>query len=577
MTELDVLTDYYKSNILSDNDLSINDKFQVLSYLKQRIENCFKPYFEYAMLYNVVSNDLKEYESQQQTASYTTISPQLPDTLHQRKTIQGRSLFQDDDDDLKFGETVLNNYRNISKSNILSKVKPTKAFVFKNKNYNFMFDVNKILNNSQIYNFNKNIYEGSTWVLYFSHLYLFRKHISVKNYLIHKNIINNFNAPLHFEIFHFPSNADTIDLVDGPKLNINKSCDKFLDQILHYFHNVNDGFTGFVSNYVLNEKNALVSHTVATVLFKNKNSIFLYIIDSNNNEKLKKTKPFYRKSIQTLANALTSRLSTTYKKYYPRDTHIKWEAPIILDKIHIQIEYYNQFAQPGYCAIIAYLILDLFYTNVMIYRNLDSNVTSDVVTKYLEMIQQHIRTEFNIARTQNLFFLYLSNYCYFLLRPLYIPSNNNKLEKQLYTVTTLNEIRHTPGLKTERNFKQLLKKFIIKKDTLGTCIGFQYTKKSKMDILSKPHDTNGVEYFIPTNIFADSKNNFLLFESVTRERQLKIQDDMSSGNQIDRNKISNHISINDLKLVFFNIKLFAKFFDDVNKKYYKMSILRVKP
>ena len=86
-----------------------------------------------------------------------------------------------------------------------------------------------------------------------------------------------------------------------------------------------------------------------------------------------------------------------------------------------------------------------------------------------------------------------------------------------------------------------------------------------MDILSQPHDTTGVEYFIPTNLFADYKNNFILFESVTRERQLKIQDDMSSGNQIDKNKISNNINLNDLKLVFFNIKLFAKFCDAINK------------
>ena len=94
MTELDALTDYYKSNILSDNDLSINDKFQILSNLKQRIENCFKPYFEYAMLYSVVCEDLKEYESQQQmTSMSSTISPQLLDTLPQRKSIQGRSLW----------------------------------------------------------------------------------------------------------------------------------------------------------------------------------------------------------------------------------------------------------------------------------------------------------------------------------------------------------------------------------------------------------------------------------------------------------------------------------------------------
>ena len=150
MTELDTLTDYYKSNILSDNDLSINDKFQILSNLKQRIENCFKPFFEYAMLYSVVCEDLKECESQQQmTSMSSTISPQILDTLTQRKSIQDRSLFQDDDDDndLKFGETVLNNYKNISKSNVISKLKTTKTYLFKKKNYKFMFDVNKILNN----------------------------------------------------------------------------------------------------------------------------------------------------------------------------------------------------------------------------------------------------------------------------------------------------------------------------------------------------------------------------------------------------------------------------------------------
>ena len=627
MGKLDILINLYKQKILNDNKRSSERKHRFLTLLKEDLEKCYKPYIEYNIFWSVLSNDIEQYEAElnistvfdseevDELSSYNydestvlldgdtnndeTDASAFEDTkydndetdasafentnhepLHKNpavisKPIKPRDLFTDED--LKFGETVLNNYNNIEISNALAKLKNEKKFSLKKKSYSIFFDLKKYLNNSNIYKFTKNPYEGTRWMQYFSHLYIFHKHMKVKKYLADKKAIHNLNEPIEFEIFHFPHEADTIDLVDGQQkntvaLDIDKHCHAFLDQIVHYLHKVQNGFTGFVSNYVLKLKKDIVGHALATVILKNKNKITIFIIDSNNNERIHKTNPFYRNSIEDLASEIETKLSTMYRKYYPMDHAIQWNY-VLVDKVQTNIEKYNDFSQLAYCSLIAYLILDIFYTNVVVYKNISANASSDTVSYYLQMIQQHLNSEFKIEKKKDLFFLYLSNYCYFILSPLYVQSNINKLEKKLYIVSSLNEMKKTKGMNNEKQMSKLLCKYVTTSDVLGTCIGLQYNKKDSVDVFSEPHETNGVEYFIPRNIFFTFQDKFVLFESITRQRRVKIMQDMLKGEQIDKKKVT-PIQLSDLKFVFFNIKQLAKFFDAKNTKYSKVAKLR---
>ena len=355
-------------------------------------------------------------------------------------------------------------------------------------------------------------------------------------------------------------------------MDIDKHCHAFLDQIVHYLHQVQNGFTGFVSNYVLKLKKDIVSHALATVILKNKNKITIFIVDSNNNERIHKKYPFYRNSIEDLVTEIETKLSTMYRKYYPQDKAIQWNH-VLVDKIQTNIDRYNDFSQVAYCSLIAYLILDIFYTNVVVYKNISANASSDTVSYYLQMIQQHLNSEFQIEKKKDLFFLFLSNYCYFILSPLYVQSNINKLEKKLYTVSSLNEMKKTKGMNNEKQMSKLLCKYITTIDVLGTCIGLHYNKKNSSDVFSEPHETNGVEYYIPRNVFFTFQDNFVLFESITRQRRVKIMQDMLKGEQIDKKKVT-PIQMSDLKFVFFNTKQLAKFFDAKNMKYSKAAKLR---
>ena len=76
-------------------------------------------------------------------------------------------------------------------------------------------------------------------------------------------------------------------------------------------------------------------------------------------------------------------------------------------------------------------------------------------------------------------------------------------------------MKNKKGMNNEKKMKNLLCKYVTTTDALGTCIGLSYNRKSAIDIFSEPHETNGVKYFIPRNIFFTYKDKFVLFESIT--------------------------------------------------------------
>jgi hypothetical protein len=254
-----------------------------------------------------------------------------------------------------------------------------------------------------MYDLQHNPFEGTRYMSYFCHKHLYNKHIEYKK--------SNPLSLLNFEIFHYPHDADTIDLQrtkqqptrhqsrrqqqqhQSSELRIDEAAQGFIDTILRYFHSQDTCVTFFVSHFNFQDDGI---HSLATVLFKDfrTRKINLFIVESNKYDLKNK----HDRQLHQYTTDLSVRLMEHMKKRYETLFGVKGNRAFgdkyILDNFSLNVcDDDSEYTQDGYCMLFAYLLLDYFYDSFStIYDHNNTNVlehcTVADMTVFLRRVQE---------------------------------------------------------------------------------------------------------------------------------------------------------------------------------------------
>ena len=465
MTKFDSLLHDYKNKLI-DPVTALN-----------KLHGIYKHYIEY---------DIFEYILNKKIQDTLTLSPTIEPIdkdhhRHQRSFVSRPLSLSSSKTGVGFGETLLNDFKDLTRTNVL------KDFTRTYKKLNiivFNLRMDRMLG-SMMYNFQLNPFEGTRYMSYFCHKHLYNKHIEYKK--------TNPSSLLNFEIFHYPHDADTIDLQpmkqqptkqqskhqskhhskqqhqstrqqhqstrqqhqstqqqqqqqqssQQSELRIDKAAQGFIDTILRYFHSQDTCVTFFVSHFNFQDDGI---HSLATVLFKDfrTRKINLFIVESNKYDLKNK----HDRQLHQYTTDLSVKLMEHMKKRYETLFGVKGNRAFgdkyILDNFSLNVcDDDSEYTQDGYCMLFAYLLLDYFYDSFStIYDHNNTNVleycTVPDMTVFLRRVQE-VLYEFLQKKkgngkglNKNKLKLFTNNYVFHILQPLYSENENTTLNYPFY-------------------------------------------------------------------------------------------------------------------------------------------------
>ena len=135
------------------------------------------------------------------------------------------------------------------------------------------------------------------------------------------------------------------------------------------------------------------THAVSVFLHKYKNELYIFILDNNYCED---------EDVMDLCAAL--------EKYYRLKLGIYCQYIYIADySLNFGAGAGDEFLEQGYCVLVSHLLMDIMYTNMVVYKNISCNTSPTSIVSYIETMQKYI---YNVFVKTNKWRHFVTNYAY---------------------------------------------------------------------------------------------------------------------------------------------------------------------
>ena len=494
----------------------------------------------------------RKHSETEESEALSTSKPTIEQTSYDRTETQTQT-------DAAFGETLLNNFRDTQPSNDFDDIMDTtgRYLTRGSRAESVYLRLTDYLLSDNVMDMVQNPFNGCQYVNFLAHRYLYMNHMEHKQRLVNENKIASIHVPTHFEIFPFPFNSNSIDLVENKRgqrrLRVSFQSDEFIANMLTYLHNISYGYTLFAPGYSLREPDgSSANHSVSTVMMRLKNEIHVVMIDNNNNT----PHPSSRADITELGEKLIRMFSQRSKRLVQK-THqnVTWSLHVC-DTYEINVVGHknDRFSLTGYCQLAAYFILDCIYRNLMIHDSLSTlhDRSDKFIVPYFTRILQHIHHTFQIDRSPHKMYVFTSNYTYRLLQVLYYENEDQSLEQKFFDIVSLPSI---PAANFPGDFKYAIWHYVLANKYFCRCMGFEFNGTRHQDFFVTPQKNNSVEYYI-AELFVDVNRPYMEFKSVTRQQKIKIPSNHSKliVTEIKSKNKPRNVPVDTVNIVFFKIR-----------------------
>ena len=192
-------------------------------------------------------------------------------------------------------------------------------------------------------------------------------------------------------------------------------------------------------------------------------------------------------------------IKNAFVSYFQQQQHVIDQnlevSGIVLDRYSLNFGDSRLFPQNGYCILLSYLIMDIIYSNIVIYGSIDL-LSPDKMRIYFENVQRYL---FDIKRRNTtLFYNICMNYSFKVFEQLDINDDQSPLDPRFFSVHSVEDIKRESLLSPPYSFKAGICKLILFTNSLPTLVGINYINDKDPFTVSQAN--NDFHYFIPDYI-----------------------------------------------------------------------------